>query len=146
MGLRRQGREGALRALFFLDLNPDLTVEEALRRFFGLVVEGADEAGEPLAPAARDFCAQLVRGTWAHRDEIDEILRGLSQSWRLERMATVDRNVLRLGTFELRFGGEVPAAVALDEAIELAKRYGSDTSAAFVNGILDRVAALGADR
>ena len=143
MGLRRQGREGALKALFFLDLNPDLTVEEALRRFFVLEVAAPDEAGAPLEPEARDFCEQLVRGTWSHRDEIDEILRRLSQSWRLERMATVDRNVLRLATYELRYGGEVPAAVVLDEAIELAKRYGSDTSGAFVNGILDRVAALG---
>ena len=143
MGLRRQGREGALRTLFFLDLNPDLTVGEALRRFFGLWLEGGDDVGEPLPPEARDFCEQLVRGTWEHRDEIDALIKHHSQAWRIERMATVDRNVLRLGVYELRFGGEVPTAVALDEAIELAKRYGTDASAAFVNGLLDRVAAGG---
>jgi N utilization substance protein B len=145
MGLRRQGREGALKALFLLDLNPDLTAGEALQRFFELWLEGAEELGEPLPAAARDFCQALVRGTWEHRDEIDALIKHHSQAWRIERMATVDRNVLRLGIYELRFGGEVPPAVALDEAIELAKRYGTDASPAFVNGILDRVAA-GGDR
>jgi N utilization substance protein B len=145
MGLRRQGREGALRALFFLDLNPDLTVGEGLRRFFGLWAEDGDEVGAPLPPEARDFCEQLVRGVWEHRDEIDVLIKRHSLAWRIERMAVVDRNVLRLAIYELRFGGEVPAAVVLDEAIEMARRYGCDTSSAFVNGILDRVAALGAD-
>jgi len=144
MGPRRQGREGALRALFLLDLNPDLPVGEALRRFFELWAEGG-EVGEAPAAEAREFCEQLVRGTWEHRDEIDTLIKHHSQAWRIERMATVDRNVLRLCIYELRFGGEVPKAVALDEAIELAKRYGSDASAAFVNGILDRVAAGGAE-
>jgi len=142
MGPRRQGREGALRALFFLDLNPELTVGEALRRFFALWAEGG-EVGEAPAAEAREFCERLVRGTWEHRDEIDTLIKHHSQAWRIERMATVDRNVLRLCIYELRFGGEVPRPVALDEAVELAKRYGSDGSAAFVNGILDRVAAGG---
>ena len=142
MGLRRQGREGALRTLFFLDLNPDLTVGEALRRFLELWSEGG-ELGEAPSGEAREFCERLVRGTWEHRDEIDTLIRHYSQAWRIERMATVDRNVLRLCIYELRFGGEVPRAVALDEAIELAKQYGSEGSAAFVNGILDRVAAGG---
>jgi transcription antitermination protein NusB len=142
MGPRRQGREGALRALFFLDLNPELTVGEALRRFFELWAEGG-EVGDAPSGEAREFCERLVRGTWAHRDEIDALLRHHSQAWRIERMATVDRNVLRLCVFELRFGGDVPKAVALDEAVELAKKYGSDGSAAFVNGVLDRIAAGG---
>ena len=142
MGPRRQGREGALRALFFLDLNPELTVGEALRRFFALWAEGG-EVGEAPSGEAQEFCERLVRGTWEHRDEIDTLIRHHSQAWRIERMATVDRNVLRLGIYELRFGGEVPTPVALDEAIELAKLYGSDASGAFVNGILDRVATGG---
>jgi transcription antitermination protein NusB len=142
MGPRRQGREGALRTLFFLDLNPELTVGEALRRFFELWAEGG-EVGEAPSGEAREFCDRLVRGTWEHRDEIDTLIRHHSQAWRIERMATVDRNVLRLGVYELRFGGEVPTAVAIDEAIELAKEYGADGSAAFVNGVLDRVAAGG---
>jgi transcription antitermination protein NusB len=142
MGPRRQGREGALRALFLLDLNPELTAGEALRRFFELWAEGG-EVGDAPSGEAREFCDRLVRGTWEHRDEIDTLIKHHSQAWRIERMAIVDRNVLRLCIYELRFGGEVPTAVALDEAIELAKRYGSDSSAAFVNGILDRVAARG---
>lgn len=139
MGPRRQGREGALRALFFLDVNPELTVGEALRRFLELWAEGG-EVGEAPSGEAREFCEQLVRGTFEHRDEIDTLIRHHSQAWRLERMATVDRNVLRLCIYELRFAGEVPRAVALDEAVELARKYGSDGSAAFVNGVLDRVA------
>ena len=142
MGPRRQGREGALRALFFLDLNPELTVGEALRRFFELWASGG-EVGEAPSGEAQEFCERLVRGTWEHRDEIDTLIKHHSLAWRIERMATVDRNVLRLCIYELRFGGEVPTPVALDEAVELAKLYGSDASAAFVNGILDRVAAGG---
>ena len=145
MGPRRQGREGALRALFFLDVNPELTVGEALRRFFELSGSSTEDGGEPLAPEARDFCEELVRGTWEHRDALDKVIKRYSKAWRLERMATVDRNVLRLAAYELRYGGEAPPAVVLDEAIELAKRYGTEASSAFVNGILDRIASLGAD-
>jgi N utilization substance protein B len=144
MGPRRQGREGALRALFFLDVNPELTVGEALRRFFELAAAAAEDGGDPLDPEARDFCERLVRGTWEHRDEVDALIRRYSKAWRLERMATVDRNVLRLAAYELRFGADAPAAVVLDEAVELAKRYGSEASGAFVNGILDRIANEGA--
>ena len=75
----------------------------------------------------------------AHQEEIDSRLSAAAENWRLVRMATVDRNVLRLGAFELLFDKETPAAVAFDEAIELARRYGSADSASFVNGVLDRL-------
>jgi N utilization substance protein B len=140
MGARRQGREGALRALYFLDVNPELTVGEGLRRFFDLAAHAVEEAGPPLEPAARDFCERLVRGTWDRRDELDALIRRYSKSWRLERMATVDRNLLRLAAYELT-AELAPPPVVIDEAVELAKRYGGESSPAFVNGILDRIAA-----
>jgi N utilization substance protein B len=80
----------------------------------------------------------LVEGVAAHRAELDEIVQGLSRNWRLERMALVERNVIRLALFELKFGKDVPTNVALDEAIELTKRFGTAEGAAFVNGLLDR--------
>jgi N utilization substance protein B len=90
-------------------------------------------------PALQQFCLSLHDGVVSHIEEIDQRLAGSAENWRLPRMATVDRNVLRLGAFELLFTQETPAAVAFDEAIELARRYGSADSAAFVNGVLDRL-------
>jgi N utilization substance protein B len=85
------------------------------------------------------FCLSLYDGVVNHLDEIDAKLTAAAENWRLPRMATVDRNVLRLGAFELLHTPETPAAVAFDEAIELARRYGSADSPAFVNGVLDRL-------
>ncbi len=86
-----------------------------------------------------DYLAQLVQGVAAHQEELDRLLRQHSEHWRLERMAAVDRNLLRLALFELLHQPEVPAKVVINEAVELAKRYGSEESGSFVNGILDRV-------
>jgi N utilization substance protein B len=82
----------------------------------------------------------MVLGVAADLAAVDEAIRKASTNWRIERMARVDRNVLRLGAWELIHHTEVPRAVILDEAVELAKRYGSEESGAFVNGVLDRVA------
>src|SRR5262249_32558407 len=95
-----------------------------------------DEASEE--EAARAFANQLVRGVRAHLQELDAELARASRNWRLERMARVDRNLLRLALYELKYSEDVPAKVALNEAIEIAKRYGTAESSAFVNGILDR--------
>jgi N utilization substance protein B len=81
-----------------------------------------------------------VRGVLDRREELDETIRIASDNWRIERMTRVDRNVLRLGTWELKHRTDVPRAVILDEAIELAKRYGSEESGAFVNGVLNQIA------
>ena len=96
----------------------------------------------PGLPSQRPFdenlTATLVRGVCAHRVELDEILSRLSQNWRVERLARVDRNVLRLALFELAHcQADVPARVAINEAVELAKRFGSEEAPAFVNGLLD---------
>jgi len=90
----------------------------------------------------RAYADELVRGVARNRDALDAQIRNVSTHWRLERMTPIDRNILRLGTFELGFQDEVPRAVAIDEAVELAKRYGTDNSSSFVNGVLDKVADL----
>ena len=88
----------------------------------------------------RQYADELVRGVRAQADKLDERIRAASQNWRLERMARIDRNALRLGAYELLTRTDVPRAVILDEAVELAKRFGSDESSKFVNGVLDRIA------
>ena len=85
------------------------------------------------------YLNQLVAGVTAHQEELDGLIRKYSEHWRLERMAAVDRNLLRLAMFELLHCPEIPAKVVINEAVELAKRYGSELSGAFVNGILDRM-------
>jgi N utilization substance protein B len=88
----------------------------------------------------RPYADDLVRGVVERRSDIDERIRAASEHWRLERMARVDRNILRVGVYELMALHDVPRAVIIDEAVELAKRYGTDESGKFVNGVLDRIA------
>lgn len=126
---RSRAREIALQLLFQRDHNASLD---------GAAVEGF------IHDRLRDeslqcFCRQLFEGVVGHAEEIDRRLAEAAENWRLPRMATVDRNVLRLGAYELLFEPQTPAGVAIDEAIELARRFGSAESPAFVNGILDRV-------
>jgi len=136
---RRRSRQAALQALFAADLAPraaGVNCPEAA------VAEAAlDALGEhfEVLPGARGFAEELVSGVSAHREEIDARLAGVSRRWRLDRMAAVDRNVLRLGAYEVLFGG-TPAAIAIDEAVELARRFGGFASPGFVNGVLDALA------
>jgi N utilization substance protein B len=88
----------------------------------------------------RPYADESVRGVVAERALLDETIGSASEHWRIERMTRVDRNVLRLGTWELRHRSDVPTEVVLDEAVELAKRYGSEESGAFVNGVLNQIA------
>ena len=88
----------------------------------------------------REYADELVRGVRAKAEQLDERIRAASQNWRIERMARIDRNALRLGTYELLTRTDVPRAVILDEAVELAKRFGGEESSKFVNGVLDRIA------
>jgi N utilization substance protein B len=143
MGMRRRGRETALQVLYQLDVQPELPVDAAMARFQAhLSHEAADEsaAGDPSALAeARAFAERLVRGVVEHLGDIDARIGGASRNWRLERMARVDRNLLRLAVYEMAFCDDVPAKVAINEAIEIAKRFGASETSAFVNGVLDRV-------
>ncbi len=128
MTRRSRAREVALQLLFQRDHNPGVDRAD-VERF----------AKERLRePSLRTFCLALYDGVVTNLGEIDRRLAASAENWRLPRMAAVDRNVLRLGACELLFTPETPAAVAFDEAIELARRYGSADSAAFVNGVLDR--------
>ena len=131
MGSRRKGREAALQILYQIDLSGEEPAQ-ALAFYFQYLSESAEVI---------DFAGELVRGWAANRDAIDAKIREVSRHWRLERMARVDRNVLRLATFELLFLPDVPRRVTLNEAVELAKRFGDEDSSAFVNGVLDRIAS-----
>jgi N utilization substance protein B len=92
-------------------------------------------------PPVTDYTRRLVEGYTEHAARIDELLAGYSVGWTLDRMPVVDRNVLRLAVFELAHRSDTPVNVVIDEAIELGKKYGSESSGAFVNGVLDRIAA-----
>jgi N utilization substance protein B len=129
MTRRSRAREVALQLLFQRDHNSSVDRTSLERFVHDRLREGA----------LQQFCLSLYDGVVGHLEEIDQRLAGSAENWRLPRMATVDRNVLRLGAFELLFTQETPPAVAFDEAIELARRYGSADSAAFVNGVLDRL-------
>lgn len=133
MGVRHEGREAALRMLYQADLSGD-DIEAVLRVYLG----GALARDIPEEPGRR-FAEHLLRGVLRRREELDELIRSGSAHWRLERMAAVDRNVIRLALFELLDDPTTPAAVILDEAVELAKLYGGDESGAFVNGVLDGI-------
>jgi len=131
MGARRSGREAALQMLFQLE-GSGVSADQAIDLFWR-TYEDADPEGKVYADA-------IVRGVADNLDGIDKKVTAASQNWRLERMSRVDRNLLRLGTWELMFRSDVPRAVILDEAVELAKSFGTDESSGFVNGVLDRIA------
>jgi len=132
-GARRRARGYALQVLYSLDLNPEASVDDALAEFWASF-EQDEDAG------AVEFAEQLVRAAHAQVHEVDEVVKKASRNWRLERMSRVDRNILRLATYELLAAPEVPVRVVINEAVELAKRFGAEDSPAFVNGILDRIA------
>ena len=128
-GSRSKGRELALKFLFGADLRGPYYME-VLDDF----VVHQDARGPSVA-----FARGLIEGTFEVWERLDRVLTSLAKNWALKRMATTDRNILRLGCYELLCRPETPAAVVINEAVELAKKYGTSNSGAFVNGILDRV-------
>jgi transcription antitermination protein NusB len=130
MGARRSGREAALQMLFQLEASGS-SAAQTIELFWRMFE--ADPEGRPYADS-------LVRGIADNLTAVDKIITTASQNWRLERMGRVDRNLLRMGTWELMAQKDVPRAVVIDEAVELAKAYGTDDSSGFVNGVLDRIA------
>lgn len=132
MTTRRQAREAALGALFQIDLGK-IDVTDAL--------DSVRAQGWPRDDWA--LIEGLVRGTRAHLDEIDAVIRDVAEHWTLERMATVDRNILRMATFELRHA-DTPVGVVINEAVELAKEYSTEESGRFVNGMLGKIVRLNA--
>jgi transcription antitermination protein NusB len=132
MTRRSRAREVALQLLFQHDLNPNLP-RPAVERF------AHDRLNDP---DLRGFALALYDGVLAHGAEVDRRVGECAENWRLPRMPALDRNVLRLGAFELLYAADTPASVAINEAIELARRFGSADSPAFVNGVLDRLARM----
>ncbi|GAB6931888.1 transcription antitermination factor NusB [Calditerricola satsumensis] len=135
---RRLARERAIQCLFAIDVGhtpPDEAIASAV------ALEGEDEPeGDDGEAWDRSFMEQLVRGTLAHREAIDTIIRGHLRGWTLERLAAVDRAILRMALYELLFHEDVPPKVTIDEAVELAKTFGDEASPKFVNGVLSTVA------
>ena len=129
MGKRRKAREFALMMLYELEFRPG----EADRLLQGFWQE------HPAAPEVQSFAEGLVRGTLEHAAEIDRQVAEHATHWSLARIAPVERNILRLAAYELLHRHDIPEKVAINEAIELAKLYGSEESGAFVNGILDQI-------
>jgi len=129
MKKRTRSRELALQFLYMLDLRGAEFLDEA-ERFL---------AEEESDLSTRQFAFHLVRGTAEHRAEIDGVIREIAQNWDIERMAVIDRNVLRMATFELVHCPDIPPKVSINEAIELGKRYSTQNSGGFINGVLDRI-------
>ncbi len=152
MGTRRKGRESALQILYQLEVvagsrqDKDESTPKMTELMAGLSPAHVNQVVETFfknfeaAPAIFDYASSLVRGTLLNLNRIDGFVARHSVKWRIERMAIVDRNVLRLATYELLFSFDLPPNVVIDEAIEVAKRFGSEKSAAFVNGVLDSIA------
>jgi N utilization substance protein B len=140
-GPRRRAREIALQILFQSDANTEIGASEAvdlyLRELDGSTDEDGETSAASLPTAERAWIAERVRGVERQRADLDAKLASVSRHWRVERMSRLDRTILRLGLFELLEEGGLSHQVVINEAVELAKRYGSEEAPAFVNGILD---------
>lgn len=156
MGKRREARERAVQFLVQYDLNPPDDIEQALQEFWRMhkvepgrstrpnakTSQGADaEAPDEKELALRLFAEPLIRGTIEHLAEVDALIKKHAKNWELHRIATVDRNILRLAIYEMLYREDIPPVVSINEAIEIAKKYSTEDSGRFVNGILDKVRA-----
>lgn len=126
MGVRRDGREAAVQYLYLRDLNGDADLQ-SYYKFRGL------------SPSARRFCDTLIDGIARESASVDETIRKTTQNYELHRISVVDRNVLRVAIFEMMHCPETPPVVAINEAIEIAKKYSTEESGRFVNGVLDQI-------
>ena len=152
MGKRRRAREMAMQMLYQHEVG-GAPLSQIFSSFdlesYRAETEAVTESGEPRAVAGRErltrveksfeYAQRLVTGTVENCDSIDGLIREYAENWRLERMPTIDRNILRLAIYEMQHEASVPKVVILDEAIELAKKFGSESSGRFVNGLLDGV-------
>ena len=132
-GVRRTGRAYALQLLYARDGDPSTDLS-------GAAISWASDFELEIDAPAQTFAKDLVAAAVSRATEIDELIVASSKNWRLERMSRVDRNILRLGACELLAFRDVPVKVVINEAVELAKRFGTAESSAFVNGVLDRIA------
>ena len=154
MGKRREARERAVQFLFQYDLNPPEQLDPAIEQFWesqrgAAIAEEKGKAtwGQPVAvpppttedAAVRLFADPLIRGALEHREEADSLIRKYCKNWDLPRIAAVDRNILRLAIFEMLHRDDIPPVVSINEAVDIAKRFSTQDSGKFVNGILDSV-------
>ena len=130
MTRRSRGREVALQVLYQVEQNPGISAEEIHRFITRRLLDDRKLC---------EFTESLTAGVKEHQGALDTMIADVAENWRLDRMAAIDRNILRLGAYEMLHCPEVPAKVAINEALELAKRYSTAQSSRFVNGILDRV-------
>lgn len=129
MGSRRKSREKALQILFQLDFN-STDIEAVLRDFW---------KNHPTGEKGRTFTETLVRGTFACREQIDQLIGSTVEHWSIDRLTPVDRAILRFATYELLYLRDIPPKVTINEAVEIAKTYGTDDSGGFINGVLDKI-------
>jgi transcription antitermination protein NusB len=129
MGARRKARELALQMLFQFDMSGN-DADAVVRHF-----EDLQKAKEP----TREFAIRVFEGTVRHAEAIDQMIGSQADNWRIERMAVVDRNIIRMSIYEFLYEDETPKLVIIDEAIEIAKKFGNQKSAQFINGILDGI-------
>lgn len=128
---RRKAREHALQALFQREFGGAQSKLLAVEELPGDSTEKSE---------TEKFADELVRGTIGHLEEIDSVLKGAAENWELDRMAAVDRNILRFAVYEIRYRDDIPPAVTINEALEIAKKYSSIESVPFINGLLDKIA------
>lgn len=154
MGMRREARERAVQFLFQHDMNRPDKLEEALDHFWHSQrpAEGKpsretgheaheEDPKEKEQQALRSFADPLIRGTLEHLDQVDALIRQYAKNWRLERIAVVDRNILRLALYEMTCREDIPPVVSINEAVDIAKKFSTAESGKFVNGLLDRAKA-----
>ena len=127
MGKRRKSRESTLQILFQLEFD-DSDPDRVIKQFW---------KGKKVSREIKEYSLYLIKGVTSHQDSIDRIIQSASEHWRISRMAVVDRNILRMAVFELLYAEGLPAAIVINEAIEVAKKFSSDQAAQFINGILD---------
>ena len=129
MGTRRQARELAMQALFYMDIRKDAS-EEMLEYFCGCFCP---------SKKSRPFFLKLVNGVLGAKDQIDALVERFSQNWKINRMSCVDRNVMRIAVYEMIYCDDIPPKVSINEAVDIGKKFGTQESGAFINGIMDSI-------
>jgi N utilization substance protein B len=132
LGARRKAREIALQMLYQMEVNPG-ELEAALELFW---------KGLSASQQVKEFVNRIVEGVHVRQEEIDQLLAKHSEHWRLDRMDRVDKSILRMGVFEIMFCEDIPVKVAMNEAVDLGKKFGAAESGSFINGILDKISKV----
>ncbi len=136
MGLRRTGREYALQFLFTIDFNKDNITMDAVNERLSFFWKNLNPDSNS---QSREFAEKLIKITIENNNRIDALLKEVSEHWRIERMSAVDRNILRIGISEFLFFDDIDYNVTIDESIEIAKKFGTEKSPSFINGVLDKI-------